>query len=113
MAQKKASKAADSKSVTMRIVLEAGDDTPTFYANYAEVAFSQHDCVVMVARAPAKLNSAMIEQAKSGVLHLEPSAQIIVPHSLVPALIKAFATARDLYEKQIGPINVRGGKENG
>jgi hypothetical protein len=106
MARKKATQSAanEPQSISVRVVLDAVDESAVYYANYAEASLGNHECLLSFARVPTKMNIARTEEAKSGVLRLEPLVQIIVPPTLLPGLIRALTVTKDGYEKTIGSI---------
>src|SRR5262249_14192311 len=106
MARKKKAQslAGDEERAQVRVILDPIDESSVYYANYVEVSFASHDCLLSFVRVPTKLSTAQTEEAKGGTLKLGPIVQVIVPPTLVPGLIRALTTTKDGYEKAIGPI---------
>jgi hypothetical protein len=104
MAKKKAPTAAAPGPVAVRVLMNAADDAAVIYANYAEATFGQHDCLISFGAVPAKLSARKTEEAKGGMLTIEPLVQVVIPPTLLPGLIKALTVTKDAYELQVGPI---------
>lgn len=117
MATKKATKKRSGKSAKpevlgVKIVLEASEDTPSYYVNYVEIIHSQHEFGLYAAQMPTKLSTDSLEAArKSGEIHVEPTLQLVVPPTLIPGLIRALETQKQSYEKEFGMIQVEGKKK--
>jgi hypothetical protein len=112
---------ASSAQLAVAIVVNPTDDTPSFYSNYAEVSFNQHEIRIFFVKTPTKLDSQRLEEAKSGRLVLDPMAQVLsgrlvldpmaqvlIAPTLLPGLIRALQVARDEYEKAFGVIREGG-----
>ena len=96
---------AKNPNVTGEVVVEVRPDTPTYYVNHAEVTNSPHDFAITFAQLPIKLTPEAVNIAKeTHKISLEPVVTTVVPATLVPGLIKALMTRRELYEKTFGPI---------
>lgn len=95
--------------IAVKIQVEPTSATPVFYANYAEIAHGQHDFVLSAVRVPAKFGSArQADIMKSGVLSLEPEAQVTFPPTLVRPLIEALEKQLMSYERTVGKSIVKG-----
>ena len=89
----------------LRIVVEANQDTPTYYVNHAEIALGAHELAIWFARLPTKPNRDETEAMRaSGEIVVEPEFQILMPPTLLPGLIVALQTTKDNYEALFGPI---------
>ena len=100
-----AAKPAGAKTRAVKIVLDPNEDTPNYYANYAEVSMGAQDLGIAFAQLPTKLSIAKSElAASSGTLLLDPVVQVTLPPPVAVALIKALETMKDQYEKAFGPI---------
>jgi hypothetical protein len=94
--------------LTPTITTQIGDETFTYYANYAEIASVTHDFAILFARTPAKLPPDKIEEARTGNLTLACDVQIIVPITLIDGLIRALNTQKAIYEQRHGTIHEPG-----
>jgi hypothetical protein len=90
--------------LAVTVVANPTDDTPSFYSNYAEASFNQHEIGLFFIKTPTKLDIQRLEEAKSGKLVLEPLAQVLIAPTLLPGLIRALQTVREEYEKAFGVI---------
>jgi hypothetical protein len=102
----KISKAAASEPdrLPIRVVVDATDESGVYYANYVEASFAQHEILISFARVPTKMSIARTEEAKSGILKLEPLVQVAIPPTLLPGLIRALSTTKDGFEKMVSQI---------
>ena len=90
---------------TLRIALEPTDDVPSYYINHVEVSHSRHDFGLGCAHLPTTLPAKVRDEVKrSGVLSLEPLIRLIVPPTLIPALIRALQAQQSKYEDRFGEI---------
>src|ERR1700740_599565 len=105
--------APQAELLTATITAQVGEDTFTYYANYAEVACVPHDFAILFARVPAKLSPEKAEEAKAGNLTLTSDVQIIVPTTLIDGLIRALTTQKAAYEQRFGAIHEPGGGSHG
>lgn len=88
-------------SVRARIEVRPSDDLPYIYANHAEVAQSAHEFVILFTKLPTKANPSQIAAVQeTGVLSIEPEAQILLPPTIIDGLIKALETERDKHLAQ-------------
>jgi hypothetical protein len=93
------------QTATVKISLQASDATANFYVNNAEVGHTPHDFTLACAKLRSKLSPSEFAAAtESGQLTVEALVQITFPPTLMPGLLKALTTQRDLYEKRFGPI---------
>lgn len=91
--------------ISLRIVVEATQETPAYYVNHAEIAMSPHECAIWFARLPTKPSRQEMEDARTiGEIVVEPEFQVLIPPTLIFGLIKALETTRDNYEATFGPI---------
>ena len=107
---KKAGPIAETLSV--RVVMAETEDAPLFYANYAEVAHSQHEIAILGVRVPAKFSEEQLSEVKStGIVTLPTDFQIVMPPTVIPGLIDALKNQLVLYRK-IASKNLLESKEN-
>jgi hypothetical protein len=107
MARKASRKAAPARAekTQVRVAVDVPSDVATYYANHVEVSRTSHDFSITVARIPSQLQKDVKEAAiRSGVLHIEPLLQLVVPPTLIPGLIKALTIQQKNYEAEQGPI---------
>jgi hypothetical protein len=79
--------------------------TATHYVNHAEVTHTAHDFTLALARVPSRLPVAQISGPQSAApLTLDAAVQLVVPPTLVPALIRVLSAQKEQYEKQFGEI---------
>jgi len=94
---------------TVRVFLDVTEDVPTFYVNYAEVAHSANEFVLLGARLPTKPSATQLaEAAETGDLKLQPVFQALLPTTLIPGLIAVLSAQRAAYEARFGPIKELG-----
>ena len=92
-------------SLAVRVILEVGSDVPSYYINYADVAQSNHEFTLSVAKMPTRLGPQAVRTLQeTGELHVETLLQLLIPPTLLPSLLKALTVQKDLYEKAHGPI---------
>lgn len=97
--------AAKSQSVTVKASVLVSEATPAYYVNNMEVSHTAHDFTLICSKLPTKLSAAELERvSKSGELPIEASVQITCATTLIPALMRALNTQKEMYEKQFGPI---------
>jgi hypothetical protein len=77
------------------------------YANFAEVSAAQHEFQLSFALTPTKPTSDP-EQARTGTVRVQSLAQILLPPTIIPSLIKALIMTKERYEAVAGPINPSG-----
>ena len=105
MAKSKAPKGDQAVEIALRVVVEATIDTPTYYANHAEIAVNQHELALWFARLPTKPSRLELEEAReTGELVVDPEFQILVPPTLLDGLIEALVASKEKYESLFGPI---------
>ena len=94
-----------SLPVTGSIRIGSSRGCPNYYANYAEVSHTSHDFGIAFVELPARLSADEKQVAiTSGEITADPIAQIVIPATLVPGLIRALKIQRDKYEKNFGAI---------
>lgn len=110
MAKKKGANAAALKAasgIKVQVVVDAFDG-PSQYVNHAEIAHSSHEFILTFAQVSAKLSkSALAEMGNTHELIVEPSAQFMLPPTLIPLLINALSTQLQKYEQEFGKVNTR------
>lgn len=91
-------------AVTINSVrLEPIENASVYYVNYIEVTTSPQDFSIIGGRLPAKLSEEKIQEIQSsGALTVEPDVHIVIPVTLVPAIIRALTGQKELYEKLYG-----------
>lgn len=100
-----AQKTESPTALAARIVLDVGSDIPSYYINYADVAQSSHEFTLTVGKTPTRLSQQSIRDVQAtGELHVEAMLQLILPPTLLPSLIKALTSQKDLYEHTFGTI---------
>jgi hypothetical protein len=93
------------ETLPLKVILDPTDDTPSYYANYAEATFAPHECALYFARVPTKLGVDRTDEARAaGTLRIDPSMQIVFGPTLLPGLIRALTTIKGAYETTFGPI---------
>lgn len=94
-----------AQPVTVRVQLLHDPDAPMIYSNFFEVSHSPHDFLLLLARVPGKLPAGS-EPNKDGVteLPIEAQAQIVIPPTVIPGLIKALQSQQRLFEELHGKI---------
>lgn len=97
--------------LTPSVTTQIGDETFTYYANYAEIACVAHDFSMLFARLPAKLSSDKIEEARTGYLTLTCDVQILIPTTLIDGFIRALTTQKAAYEQRYGTIHEPGASD--
>ncbi len=103
--RKKVARAEPKAELSVRIVVEADRDTPTYYVNHAEVAVGLHELAIWFARLPTKPSRDETEEAqRTGEIVVEPEFQILFPPTLLPGLIEALETTQKTFETLFGPI---------
>jgi hypothetical protein len=104
-ATKKAAKPAQPAEVALRIVVEASQDTPTYYVNHAEIALGFHELAIWFARLPTKPSrDELAEATQSGEIVVEPEFQILIPPTMLQGMIEALQLTKTRYEATFGPI---------
>ena len=94
---------APAPAIETKAALRAGPETPVYYVNYAEAAFTAHEFSLTAGRTPAKLTADQLEAARKGeVLTFDAEIQLIIPPTMVPGLIRALTITKDQYEKATG-----------
>jgi hypothetical protein len=100
---KKAKGQTPTEVMAPRIVMDTNESTPLYYVNHMEVANTAVDFTLICTRLPAKLSEEKLEELKTNkTLHVDAEVQVVIPVSLVPAIIKALITQKESYEKIIG-----------
>ena len=111
--QSKAESTAGAKKadgLSVRIVIDVRDDTPHYYINHAEINSTQHEFTLSAGRIPAKFSPDQLQRAKETATIIIPAdIQILIPPSLIPGLIRALSTQKDLYERTHGVTLVERG----
>jgi hypothetical protein len=103
MPRKKATAVAAPDGAAIRVSIEPGDGTATFYINHAEIGSTLHDFTLLCAKIPAKLPHSEFSAAQAtGALTLEAQVQIVFPPSFIVGLIRALTTQKEAFEKQHG-----------
>jgi hypothetical protein len=88
-----------------RLSLRLTAATPTHYVNHAEVTHTAHDFTLALARVPSRLPVAQISGPQSAApLTLDAAVQLVIPPTLIPALIRVLSVQKEQYEKQFGEI---------
>lgn len=96
-------KAKGEQDIALKIVVEASQDTPTYYVNHAEIAAGQHEIAIWFARLPTKPSRLEMEEAKvTGEIIVDPEFQILVPPTLIPGLISALEQTKERHEAMYG-----------
>jgi hypothetical protein len=98
-------KKPESVTIVPRVVVTP--ETPAYYANFVEVANSQYDFSLSVARIGSPLSEAQIERIKNGEpLLVDAILQIVLPPTVAEGLIRALTEQlqkyRDMIAKQGG-----------
>jgi hypothetical protein len=103
---KKTKKGRDAKAspqVITRIVVEPSEGMATYYVNFVEVACTLSDFALICTQVPPKLNSMRLKEVQaSGIMTVDAVVQLAIPATLVPGLIRALTTQKELFEKLTG-----------
>ena len=99
--KKPAKRAGSAKAVSVRLIVEPNENTPTYYMNYAELSVSPHEFSFLAVRAPTRPSQTDVA---SGEMRVEPLVQLLFAPTFLPALLRALNTVKDSYEKQHGTI---------
>lgn len=100
-------KEVSDQETTVRIAVSVTEETPVYYINFAEVSNTPNDLSVTCARVPSKPTQSMADEAKNtGKITLKSNVQLVFPVGMLPDLIKALQTRREMYEK--GTMKARG-----
>jgi hypothetical protein len=92
-------------TLTAKVQLIVSDEVASQYVNFAEVAHSTYEFIVLFARVPTKATPAQAATVRdTGILQVEPQAQMLLPPALVPGLIRALQTQLEKYEEQHGKV---------
>lgn len=76
--------------VDVKVSVDLTDETPVYYANYAEVSSSQFDVGLSFVRIPTKLSSGIMEDVKSGgTISLPADVHVVLPRMIIAGLIEA------------------------
>jgi hypothetical protein len=107
MARGNAKLSISDASVFNEVTVVLEPNRNSVYANFAEVSAAQHEFQLSFALTPTKPTSNP-EQARTGTIRVESLAQILLPPTIIPSLIKALIMTKERYEAAAGPINPRG-----
>jgi hypothetical protein len=101
------------REVRLSIATQVGEETFTYYANYAEIASTAHDVGLLFARLPGKLPPEKLQEAVStgGILTLTCDVQIVIPATLIDGLIRALNTQKAEHERRYGTIHEPGASD--
>lgn len=115
MAKAKEPKAAPAAvERSLKIVVEATSDTPTYYVNHCEIAVNHHEIALWFARLPTKPSRFDMDGvAETGELAVEPEFQILIAPTLLEGLIAALQSTKETYEGIFGPIRSKIDDANG
>jgi len=98
----KGTKEAAQVTLATRIIIDVNESTPFYCANYLEVANTENDFTLFCTRLPAKLSADKMEEARTlKTIHVDADVQVVIPVSVIPALIQALITQKGVYEKVI------------
>jgi hypothetical protein len=91
---------ASDKATTVRIAVNVTKETPVYYINFVEVSNTPHEFSVTCARIPSKPTQSMVDEAtNTGAITLNSDVQLVFPVGMLPGLVKALQTRREMYEK--------------
>lgn len=95
----------ESKTLMVRPSVVTTDATPVYYINNAEISSSAYEFGMAVARLPTKPSAEQMHEMRTdGVLNVEAELVLLMPPTLIPGLIRALNTQREVYEAQFGAI---------
>jgi hypothetical protein len=97
----KGTKEAAQVTLATRIIIDVNESTPFYCANYLEVANTENDFTLFCTRLPAKLSADKMEARTLKTIHVDADVQVVIPVSVIPALIQALITQKGVYEKVI------------
>ena len=107
-ASKKAGNGPSKTPLHARVTVNSSEGFTPLYANFAEASHSMYEFMITFGRIPTKVSPAQAATVReTGVLELEPEAQIMLPPNLVPALIRVLETEVAKYEEQHGTIDAK------
>jgi hypothetical protein len=102
---RKATRKKSHVNKAVKVVMGFGSDVPSYYVNHAEISNSPHDFTLTVGKASGRFTPTQQEAAlESGQIAVEPMLQLVLPPTLIPALITALETQRATFESNYGPI---------
>jgi hypothetical protein len=100
---KKAAAAPKPEQLRVRIAVDVPEGTPTFYANYVEVAHSKWDFAFIASRLPAKTSAAQVaDMQATGTLNIPAEVVINLPSTLIAGLIRALTAQKEKFENETG-----------
>lgn len=103
--KKTAAKNASAEPTRVKVRVEHGSGAEILYANYVEVSHSAYEFMLSVVRVPTKFPSSLLAEARTtGEIVVEPQVNILLPPTLIPGLIRALESQRDLYERNFGKL---------
>lgn len=101
-----------TNGIEARIQIVADIDAPIVYGNYVEVTHSPHDFLLSIARVPAKLPR--LDPGRDGIIEVpvEAQAQVVLPPTVIPGLIRALLSQQRSYEHMYGiKLDMEGSNE--
>lgn len=107
MAAKKKTKkkAKASQPLEVEISMLGLDDDHALYVNFAEVTHSAHEFMLSFGRVPTKpSNSQMLEAKRTKILPIVSDVQVLLPPTVIKALVSALETQIEKYEAGHGKI---------
>ena len=114
MARKLKKTAANTKgtkagtAVTVTAVMGASADLPFYYVNHIEISHSHYEFALTAGRAPAKLTEHNLREINEfHRLTIEPVIQLLIPPTVIPALIRALTIQQESYETTHGKLDKR------
>lgn len=94
---------SQDQAFTWRPLLQTGDTTQKFYANFAEVNVTPYEMVITFATMPARLNIGEIEcVTKDENVTIISNVQITLPVGFWPYLLQAMISAGSKHAEQMG-----------
>lgn len=75
------------------------ENTPTYYANFIEVAHTPYEFSLIFSKVPTKLKAEQYSLAKNNkAIPIDSMLQIDIPPVIIPGLIHALTVQKELYD---------------
>lgn len=90
---------------TFTVVVNPGEDTFVAYVNCCDVAANFSDVSIHFGRTPSKFTETDIAQLTAAkMLEVDATVQVTFSPVMLPQLIRALMTQREVYETRFGKI---------
>jgi transposase-like protein len=99
-------------ALAVQVILDSNEDTSTVYANHAEISHNMNEFCVSFARVPTRISQDTISHIREhGKISVPTLIQVVLPPTIVPGLIKALSSQKDLYESTFAKIYEAGSEK--